>query len=129
VPEIRGWHHLRLPVSSIDVSRGWYADLFGFETLLVEEDEDGVTGVALRLPVGIVLGLHEDRRRAEALRGFAMIAFSVPELTAWIDHLDRLGIPHSQLEDCHLGRAIHVTDPDGRVVELHSREQPSADET
>jgi catechol 2,3-dioxygenase-like lactoylglutathione lyase family enzyme len=127
-PEIRGWHHVRLPVSNIDASREWYMDVFGLEPVLVEEDEDGITGVALRLPVGIVLGLHEDRRRAEALRGFAMVAFSVPDLSVWIAYLDQNGINHGPLEDCHLGRAIQLTDPDGFVLELHSREQPSADE-
>jgi catechol 2,3-dioxygenase-like lactoylglutathione lyase family enzyme len=128
VPEIRGWHHLRLPVSNIAASRDWYMDVFGLEPLLVEEDEHGVTGAALRLPVGIVLGLHVDPHRAEALRGFSVVAFSVPDLSTWIEYLDRRGVQHSEPEDCHLGHAIHLTDPDGLLVELHSREQPSADE-
>jgi hypothetical protein len=103
-------------------------DVLGLEPLLVEENEDGVTGVVLHLPVGIVLGLHLDRHRAEALRGFAVAAFSVPDLSAWVEYLDRRGVHHSEPEDCHLGHAMHLTDPDGLVVELHSREQPSADE-
>jgi catechol 2,3-dioxygenase-like lactoylglutathione lyase family enzyme len=123
-----GVHHVRLPVSSLTRSSEWYATVLGFECLVVEEDEDRVTGLVMQHPGGVMIGLHEDRDRAAALRGFAAIAFSVPDVAAWSAHLDAIGIDYGPPEACHLGTAIRLADPDGIVVHLHSVEQPSADE-
>ena len=128
VPELACVHHVRIPVSNLSASRDWYAAVLGFDCLLVEEDDDAVTGVVMHHPGGVTVGLHADRKRAEALGGFTAIAFSVPDVDAWLEHLDALGVEHGHPEASHLGTAISLADPDGIVVQLHSSEQPSADE-
>jgi catechol 2,3-dioxygenase-like lactoylglutathione lyase family enzyme len=123
-----GVHHVRLPVSDVAASREWYRTALGLEPLMVEEDEDAIIGIVLRSPSGITVGLHEDAARAHALRGFAPVAFSVPDVEEWARHLDALGIDRSPVQNCYLGKAVVVGDPDGIVIELHTVEQPSADE-
>jgi catechol 2,3-dioxygenase-like lactoylglutathione lyase family enzyme len=123
------FHHARLPVSDVQVSSDWYTEHLGFNCRLVLEEEDRVVGVALDLPCGVVIGLHQDSRRAAALCGFVVVALSVPNLSEWVAHLDGQGVGHGGLIDTHLGRCVRVADPDGILVELHPPEQPSADET
>ncbi len=127
-PDIFGIHHVRLPVSDVMASRDWYIDVLGFEPLLVYEEEDGITGVALEHRSGVVIGLHEEPPRAAALAGFAVLALAVPDIDRWVGHLAERGVPHGTLQDRHLGRCLQVTDPDGLVVELHTLDQPSDDE-
>jgi catechol 2,3-dioxygenase-like lactoylglutathione lyase family enzyme len=127
-PEIVGLHHVRLPVSDVLASRDWYVDVFGFESILVEEDEDRITGLVLEHPSGVVLGVHADRARAAALRGFVVVAFGVRDLSWWVDYLDRRGITHGRAGQQHLGRSVQVADPDGICVALASLDQPSAGE-
>lgn len=126
VPALNALHHVRLPVSNVLASRDWYVDVFGFQPILVAEEEDAVTGVVLEHPSGVVLGLHQDPNAAAALRRFVVIGLCVPNVRVWIEYLDRRGVAHGKLEDLHLGRGIQVPDPDGILVELQTCEQPSA---
>ncbi len=128
VPQIVGLHHVRLPVSNVLVSRDWYLDVLGFECVLVEEEEDRVTGVVLEHPSGVVIGLHEQPDRASALRGFVVVGLAVSDATEWVEYLDRCNVVHGQLDDRHLGQCLRVADPDGMLIELHTLDQPSADE-
>jgi catechol 2,3-dioxygenase-like lactoylglutathione lyase family enzyme len=127
LPRLAGVHHVRLPVSNVLVSVDWYVRVLGLQCLLVEEDEDSVSGAVLFQP-GIVIGLHRDPQRAAALRGFVVVALAVNDLAAWVEYLDRSGVLHGAPEVCHPGRGLEVPDPDGILVELHSIDQPSADE-
>jgi len=127
-PGLVGWHHVRIPVSDVLVSRDWYVDVLGFQPMLIIEEEDRVAGVILEHPSGVVMGLHDDPRRAAPLRGFMVVALSVSDVGEWLDHLDRRGVPHGPLEDHHLGRGCRVPDPDGILVQLQTLDQPSADE-
>ena len=128
LPDIVGLHHVRAPVSNVVVTRDWYIDVLGFFPLLVVEEEDGVIGVALEHPSGVVVGLHREPEMARALRGFAILALTVPDICAWVDHLDAGGYPHGEIIDGHRGRYVQLSDPDGLVVELHTPGHPSADE-
>lgn len=128
-PDIVSFHHVRLPVSDVLSSHDWYIDIFGFRSVLTFETEDRVTGVALEHPCGAVLGLHQDAERAGALRGFVVIGLCVPDISEWAGYLDRRAVPHTAPEFGHLGRHLQIADPDGILVELHTLEQPSADET
>jgi catechol 2,3-dioxygenase-like lactoylglutathione lyase family enzyme len=125
-PGIVGVHHVRLPVSDVLVSRDWYIDVLGFQSLLIEEDESGVVGIALHQPSGVVLGLHRDATRAAALRGFVAVAFGVADLGAWLTFLRQRHLVHAPPVDTHLGHSVRLEDPDGIIVELHTQSQPSA---
>ena len=120
---IIGVHHVRLPVSDIIRSSDWYTNTFGFETRLTEEEEDRITGAVVVHASGVTLGLHAAPALARALRGFCSVALSVRDrmdLTSWCKHLDTLGVEHSAPTEGHVGWYVHVPDPDGLVIELHT---------
>jgi len=128
---IFGFHHVRVPVRDAWISRDWYMLVFGFVPLLDLEEEQGLVGVVLRHPLGFVLGLHQDATRATALRGFAVLGFSVGNqagLQKWLEKLDHLGISHGPLEEGHLGWYMDVPDPDGILIRLHTGTAPDAEE-
>ncbi len=125
-PSVVGLHHLRVPVSEVMVSRDWYVETLGFESLLDSEDEDRVTGIALEHPSGLLLGVHLAPGPARALRGFTIFSLMVTNLGAWLDHLEHSGIDHSDLVDGHLGAYLTLPDPDGILVELHNPARLSA---
>jgi catechol 2,3-dioxygenase-like lactoylglutathione lyase family enzyme len=131
MPTMRGFHHVRLPVSDVLRSRDWYCDVFGFKPVLDLEEEDQLVGVALEHPAGISLGIHLDPGRGRALQGFALVAFVVDsrrDLDEWLWHFGSLGLEHSEEIDAHRGWYVQVNDPDGIVIVLQTTEQPSADE-
>lgn len=126
-----GLHHVRIPVSDAWRSRDWYVTALGFVPVLDLEEENGVVGVVLRHPEGLVVGLHQDPSRAAALAGFAVLGLGVADkgqLEQWAQYLDRLGAAHGPLEEGHLGWYLDVPDPDGIVVRFHSGSAPDAEE-
>ena len=126
-----GWHHVRLPVSDVMRSRDWYTEVLGFDALLVLEEADRVVGVVVCQPSGPTLGLHYAPTLARHLDGFCPVALSVDavdDLKRWCARLDTLGVRHSAPARGHLGWYIGIPDPDGIIIELHTIEQPAADE-
>ena len=94
MPELSGFHHVKLPVGDVVRSRDWYQAVLGL-AVDIEFVEDGVLmGVALRDPSGTVsLAARHDPQRAAALAGFDPIAMGVPtrtDLEAWVRRLDAL---------------------------------------
>ncbi len=128
---INGFHHVRIPVSDLDVSTDWYVSVLGFELDLYVEEEDGPIGALLHHPAGAVLGLHLDASMATALQGFSVVGLAVGGTTGleeWSRRLDEIGSTHGTVTKGHLGWFLEVTDPDGIVVQLHTAEQPDAEE-
>ena len=128
---ITGLHHVRIPVSDSWASRDWYSTVLGFVPVLDFEEELGPTGVVLRHPIGLVVGLHQDPARAVSLRGFAVLSLAVADrqqLEQWADHLDTRTIPHGSVREGHLGPYIEVPDPDGIIVRFHSGPAPYSEE-
>lgn len=128
---ITGLHHVRIPVTEPWRSREWYTTVLGFVPVLDLEREQGIVGVVLRHPTGLVVGLHADPVRAVALEGFAVLGLAVADptqLTRWAERLDHLGVPHGPIAEGHLGPYLELTDPDGIGVRLHSGVAPYAEE-
>jgi catechol 2,3-dioxygenase-like lactoylglutathione lyase family enzyme len=125
MPTLRGFHHVKLPVSDVERSRDWYMRVFGFQVEL-EFVEDGVLmGVALRDPGGTVpLALRCDPERGTALSGFDPLAIGVPdvaELERWRERLDELGETHGDIVTGHVGSLlVGLHDPDGIEVRLYT---------
>jgi catechol 2,3-dioxygenase-like lactoylglutathione lyase family enzyme len=104
--EILGLHHVHIPVTDAWVSQDWYMDILGFKPVLVSEEENGVIGVVLRHPQGVVIGLHNEPARARALRGFVLLGLTVAdqlELRRWAERFQRLGLTASPIQEGHLG--------------------------
>jgi catechol 2,3-dioxygenase-like lactoylglutathione lyase family enzyme len=131
LPSITGIHHVRLPVTDVLISRDWYADVLGFEPVLDHEEEDRVVGAVLQHPSGFVIGLHVQPAQAKMLAGFVVISLcagSKFELEQCGRRLDEANVEHSHLQAGNLGWYIDIPDPDGILAELHTSEQPAADE-
>lgn len=130
MPEISGLHHIAVPAKDAQRSGEWYERVFGFTRLLVEEEEECVTGVVLEHPTGILLYLRETANASPAhpdLAAFALAVADRDELFKWADHLSTIDVPYSAPRPAHLGWALDVIGPDGFRIQLHTREIVSSD--
>ena len=133
--QICGFHHVSLPASDLDRSSDWYQRVFGFDCVLIEEDEDRVIMVMLEHPEGMVLCLHQGSDPDPAwheLASAAVLSFRVADradLELWDKRLAELAVEHSSPRQAHLGWALDVTDPSGLRIQLHTNEVISADNT
>ena len=133
--QICGFHHVSLPASDLDRSSDWYERVFGFQRVLIEEDEDCVTMVMLEHPEGMLLCLHQSPDLSRAWHGLgstvAVLSFRVASraaLVAWDKRLAELGTQHTGPRPAHLDWALDVTDASGLRIQLHTYEAISADE-
>lgn len=122
---LTGFHHIKLPVSDLALSRDWYERVLGLAVHLEFVEEGTLMGVALKDPSGTVeLALRCDPARAAALAGFDPIALCVPgraELAAWHGRLEELGEPHGGIVTGAVGHVlVGLHDPDGIEIRLYS---------
>jgi catechol 2,3-dioxygenase-like lactoylglutathione lyase family enzyme len=124
-PAVRGIHHVKIPVSDLEISRVFYERLFNLTVLMEFRDADGVIrGVAYRPLDGVSYALREDPERAKALAGYDPVAFAVDDDAAvddWVAHLNSLGISNSGALPGTAGSVVGFDDPDGIKVVLYSR--------
>jgi catechol 2,3-dioxygenase-like lactoylglutathione lyase family enzyme len=131
-PELLGIHHVRIPVSDVTPSADWYSEVLGLSTLLIEEEENEVIGAVLSLGDGPGIGLHRDPSRAVALAGFCVVALAVDtskSLSQWDAWLNQVGAVHTGIVKGPFGWYIDISDPDGLIVQLHTPEHPSVEES
>ena len=128
MPELSGFHHIKLPVADVARSRDWYETVLGL-VVDIEFVEDGVlAGVALRDATGTVsLAVRHDPERAAALAGFDPVALGVSsraDLEAWMRRLDAVGQPHGGIVTGHQGWVlVGLHDPDGIEIRLYTIER------
>lgn len=132
--QISGFHHVTLPARDAGLSGDWYERVFGFERVLIEEDEDQVRAVMLEHPAGMLLALHVSDEEIPPWQGqgvgTAVLSFRVTgyaDLVLWERRLTELGAEHSSPREAHLGWALDVVDPSGLRIQLHTREVISVD--
>jgi catechol 2,3-dioxygenase-like lactoylglutathione lyase family enzyme len=126
MPQLRGIHHVKFPVSDLAASRAWYERVFGFEVTMEFPDEHGVVrglgGTAVGLgEVG--LALRENPAAAAGIKGFDPVSFGIADHAAaeeWAAHLDGLGVEHSPVIDATIGWILVFHDPDGTEIHLYS---------
>jgi catechol 2,3-dioxygenase-like lactoylglutathione lyase family enzyme len=126
MPDLSGFHHVKLPVADLTRSRDWYTSVLGLR-VEIEFVEDGVLrGLALEDASGrLRLALRLDPVRAQALAGFDPIALEVPkrdDVEDWRARLDDLGQPHGGVVPGHKGGCVLVGlhDPDGIEIRLYA---------
>lgn len=116
-----GASHVALSVSDLERSLEWYRKVFGAEVLL-DEPGDHRHAAVLALPgTELLIGLGQFFDRADsafdpARTGLDHFAFAVAtrdELDEWADHLDSLGIEHSDPMAVPPGAILNFKDPDG----------------
>ena len=115
---VRGFSHVQLRVSDVEVSAAWWTTALGLTGMT-----DGPISGALPL-VGnngrFIVVISGDRRE-NAGGEIDHLAFSIGDrdaLAAWGEHLTAAGIPHGGLVESNEGLSIHLSDPDGLAVEL-----------
>ena len=126
MPDLSGFHHVKLPVADLTRSREWYTSVLGLQ-VEIEFVEDGVLqGLGLQDPSGrLRLALRLDPLRAAALAGFDPIALVVPkrdDVEDWRARLDDLSQPHGGVVRGHQGGSVLVGlhDPDGIEIRLYA---------
>ncbi|MBV8346240.1 MAG: VOC family protein [Mycolicibacterium sp.] len=114
-----------MPASDPLASSDWYAQVFGFATVVIEEREDEVVAVVLEHPCGARLLLRSAAEPVVALRGYPLFGLAVAsraELLQWVEHLATFDVEHSAVHPVHLGWAVTVTGPDMVRIQLHTAE-------
>jgi catechol 2,3-dioxygenase-like lactoylglutathione lyase family enzyme len=126
LPDLSGFHHVKLPVADLARSRDWYTSVLGLR-VEIEFIEDGVLmGLGLQDASGrLRLALRLDPLRARALAGFDPIALEVPkrdDVEGWRARLDDLAQPHGGVVRGHQGGSVLVGlhDPDGIEIRLYA---------
>ncbi|MFE2999920.1 VOC family protein [Nocardia sp. NPDC059246] len=131
IPTLAGVHHLKLPVSDLARSIGWYRTRLGY-TVGVEFREQGdLRGVALHHPAGgPMLGLRLDPEKAVAAAGFDYFSIGVPDrpaMQALAAHLTALGESHAGVHFATIGWILpELRDPDGHEVRFYTVESHTA---
>ena len=117
---ITGVSHIELHVSDLEASTAWYETAVGLTQLKAAPGK-----YALLAPEGgsFRLGLSE-KLAPDAHVGFGHLAIaleSMDVLTGWVEHLDAIGVPHTEIKENPFNRgvfSIDVFDPDGHEIEL-----------
>lgn len=133
-PAVSGLHHLKVPVSDLDVTLAWYARVFGARRRpeLDHTDHEGnLFASVVDLPgVDTMIELRLAPRISRNLRGFDPIVFSArthADLMLWQAHLDALGIENSGIIYGIVGWTLIWHDPDGLSIRLYSEEEHPPD--
>ena len=120
-------------VSDVTASADWYGEVFGLQVLLVEEEENEVVGIVFSLGEGSPsVGLHLDPQRAAVLAGFCVVAIAVDSseaLSGWDSWLNQIDAVHSPMVQGALGWYIDISGPDGLIIQLHTPEHPSVEDS
>ena len=132
-PKLSGAHHVRIPVTELDPAVEWFADLLGYEREFPFKADGAIIGWALRRPSGgLALALVEDPARANALRGFPLMAFGVPDEAAVRDmaaRLDQRAIPHGGVQPALVKVKLpFVEGPDGILFGFYVMDQTKPEE-
>ncbi len=121
-----GASHVSFSVSDFDRSLRWYQDVFGAEVLL-DEPADHRHAAVLRLPGSdLLIGICQFYERSDGpfdpthtgLDHFAFSVDSRDDLDRWAEHLDALGIEHSDATEVPPGAILNLKDPDGIALAL-----------
>ena len=130
MPRLTGLHHVTVPASDPLAGSDWYAQVFGFVTVLMEERESEVVAVLLQHPCGARLLLQRAATPLAALAGFPLFGLAVDshaELLRWVQHFIAFDVEHSAVHQVHLGWAVTVTGPDLVRIQLSTDEGPSGE--
>ncbi len=115
--ELTGAHHLRVPVGDLEVARGFWCDVLGYEW----DFDFGDDGVGLRhAHGGPNVVLWHAPEVASATEGFTLFGIGVPDRIALEkvrELLDARGVAHAGIQPAFVEAKLPgVRTPDGALV-------------
>ena len=124
---LTGLHHLKFPVTNLELSIDWYTRVFD-ATHIKRFDHYDRTGhcyaVVILIPgIAELIELRLDPAAAQGIAGFDPVTFGVVDnaaLQQWIEHLDRLGVPHSPPITGYIGQVVRLSAPDGMTIQIYT---------
>lgn len=128
LPVLDGIHHIKIPVTDLDVSRRWYATRLGYQLEIEFVEQGTLMGIGLVHPAGgprIALRLNPER--SAGLGDFDFFSIGVPNkasIKALAERLTNLGEAHAGVHFAGIGwilPALH--DPDGHEVRFYTTDQ------
>lgn len=132
VPSMFGLSAAKLPVRDLKVTRGWYARVFGWESVVEFPDENGViVGAGGNLPGRSPAGLAFRANPAAVTQEGLELRIDVDtkeDLQRWVEHLERENVRHSGVIDATISWLVVLHDPDGHEIHLMTRERHGIDQ-
>lgn len=115
---------VKIPVTNVTESRRCYARVFDLVEQMEWPDPDGIVrGVAFSGLGAVMLALREHPQAAAATNAFGFINVRVPaeaDLAGCVEHLDRLGIHHTEVMSGARGRLVGFHDLDGHELSFYA---------
>ncbi len=127
MPEFPALAHVAVTVTDLERSTRWYAQLFGTDPVLDEDESSGTFHhTVFALGDGHLFGLHTHAAGPGAAfdernTGLDHVAFACQnreQLEIWASKLTDMGIPHEGVKDAHYGSGVSFRDPDGIALEF-----------
>ena len=117
---ITGVSHIQINVSDLEASTEWYKTTVGLTQLQAAPGKyASLTPAAGGFRLGLIQTGPED---VHSNFGHLAIALeSMDVLTAWVEHLDVMGAPHTAIKENPFNPgvfSIDLFDPDGHEIEL-----------
>jgi len=130
MPDIASIHHVSFTVTDLDRSVAWYKEVLGLAELMREDHPDGA-GYAIvlcRPDFSMCVGLHTHAANTsepcnETRTGLDHVSFGVAqraELDTWVEHLEKLNVFQSPINDQEGYAVLVFRDPDNIQLELIS---------
>jgi catechol 2,3-dioxygenase-like lactoylglutathione lyase family enzyme len=124
VPALDGIHHLKVHVTDVRRSAGWYAETLGYQPIMEFVEGTRLVGYGLSHPNGgTLLTLRLDPDQARKTAGWVYFEMGVPDtdaLTGLAERLDGMGIGHGPVVRTPIGWLLPgVFDPDGHEMRFY----------
>jgi catechol 2,3-dioxygenase-like lactoylglutathione lyase family enzyme len=130
LPELKGVHHLKMPVSDLGASLDFYERALGARRIPEADHRWGdgsLFAYILAVPgLGTKLELRLHPQRAKSHAGFDPVTIAIEDRAAldeWIGYLDGVGVRHSPVITSIQAWIIVIEDPDGNRVRLYTLEK------
>ncbi len=124
-PVLDGIHHIKIPVTDLDLSRRWYESRLGYHLEIEFVEQGALMGIGLVHPAGgPKIALRLDPERSAGLGDFDFFSIGVPDkasIEALAERLVSLGETHAGVHFAGIGwilPALH--DPDGHEVRFYT---------
>jgi catechol 2,3-dioxygenase-like lactoylglutathione lyase family enzyme len=133
-PVLSGLHHLKIPVSDLEISVAWYEQVFGarHRSEYDHRDRNGILYAAmLDIPgLGVLTELRLAPKAAKAVAGYDPVTYGVAdraELDRWMAHLDACNVYHSPVISGYIGYLVIFADPDGLRLRFYTNPEKGFD--